>query len=191
MEFKGFSMRWVTGGVTAVIAIAFVLNFSASPAASGPAKQTKKEEAAVPAPPFSLMSLGGKPVTLKSQRGKWVFVNFWAKWCGPCVAEMPMIENLAKKMKGRPFEILAINVDDEEPDAIKTFMSRKGLTFTVLLDRNGTASESYGINALPMTFLVNPSGEVVAKALGPREWDSPEMLDYLTGLMKDGGMEKS
>ena len=149
------------------------------------------DEKTVPAPLFTLNALDGSTVSLKGLRGKWVFVNFWAKWCGPCVAEAPQIDSLAKKMKGKPFTVITINLDDSDAASIKDFMNRRNLSFTVLLDKKAEAAEAYGISALPMTFVINPAGEVVAQAMGPREWDSPEMIAYFISLMKEGSGSKS
>lgn len=134
---------------------------------------------------FTLPSLEGDKISLSSLRGKWVFLNFWATWCGPCVVEMPMMNKLYNELKNEPFEMIAVSIDEAPADKVKRFAKELEIDFTVLLDRSNDAARQYGIISIPFTLIINPKGEIVTKASGMREWDSPEVIDYLRGLMKD------
>ncbi|VAX22881.1 hypothetical protein MNBD_NITROSPINAE01-767 [hydrothermal vent metagenome] len=134
---------------------------------------------------FTLPSLDGEMVSLSGLRGKWVMLNFWATWCGPCVVEIPMLNNLYKKLKKENFEILAVNIENLSDEKIKTFVSDLAMSFPVLLDKSQEIQRLYGIKSLPYTYIIDPDGNVVAKADGMREWDSKEVVDYIRGLMND------
>ena len=139
------------------------------------------------APPFDLPTPQGDTVSLASQKGKWVFVNFWATWCPPCVEEMPAIERLSKKMKDRAFTVLAVHIGKESNERLISYAKKTGLTFTMLIDAEKETMRDYGLKSIPVTYIVNPKGEIVAFAEGMREWDNPEMVKYLEDLMDDFG----
>ncbi|MBI4667437.1 MAG: TlpA family protein disulfide reductase [Nitrospinae bacterium] len=136
-----------------------------------------------PAPLFTLSDVNGRSVSLTDFRGKWVFINFWASWCGPCVVEMPLMEKLNQTMKNDPFVMLAISLDDAEPVKIRQFAKELGVSFSVLMDTANVARE-YGVTSIPATFVVNPDGLVVAQAQGAREWDNPEMVKFFRDMME-------
>lgn len=170
----------VTRKVLTVAAIAALL-LAGSGAPLHPA--FAEEEPVVEAPPFSLPSLSGKTVSLSDYRGKWVFVNFWATWCGPCVIEMPALNNMFHEFKGEKFDMVAISIDDVDIKAVEKFVNDLKVDFTVLYDDKKDVQKAYGIRSVPMTFMINPNGAVVAKANGMREWDHPEMIKFLRDLM--------
>src|SRR5215471_10199799 len=78
-------------------------------------------ELPAPAPDFALKDYAGRLVTLSSLRGNLVIVNFWATWCKPCVVEIPSLERLVEQMKGKPFQLLAVSVDDDWPTVRRFF----------------------------------------------------------------------
>jgi thiol-disulfide isomerase/thioredoxin len=106
-----------------------------------------------------------------------VFVNFWATWCPPCKAEAPSMERLYKELQPEGFEIVAISIDS--PDAlpqIEAFRQELGLTFPIPLDPEKRAYEAYRVAAVPETFLVDPSGQVLERFVGPQNWDDPRYV---------------
>jgi thiol-disulfide isomerase/thioredoxin len=135
------------------------------------------------APPFSLPNTDGKMISLADYKGKWVFVNFWATWCGPCVMEMPMLAKLHSVMKGKKFEMLAINMEEIEPDQVKKFIRDNKISFTVLLDKDSKTGRNYAVESLPTTYVVSPAGEIYTRAVGMREWDSEEVVSYFKDLV--------
>lgn len=148
-----------------------------------PHAQAAEKSKALMAPPFSLPSADGKVVSLSDYKGKWVFVNFWATWCGPCVMEMPMLAKLHNVMKGKKFEMLAVNMEEIEPEQVKKFVRDNNLPFTVLLDKDSKIGRNYAVSSLPTTYVVNPAGEVYTRAVGMREWDSDEVVQYFKDLV--------
>jgi len=120
-----------------------------------------------PAPDFTLDTLGGESATLSAYRGKVVIVNLWASWCGPCRAEMPAIQKVYAANRERGLEVLAVNgtFQDSESGA-QAFAQELGLTFPILLDRDGAVSKRYLLRALPSTFFVDRKGVIRSVVFG-------------------------
>ena len=135
------------------------------------------------APNFSLEDLNGKKVDLKQFRGKVVFLNFWATWCGPCKEEMPSMEALYQKFKERGFVFLAISVDYEEKKKVKEFIDKHHYTFPVLIDSKCLTLDLYGVKGIPTTILIDKKGRMVGSAVGPRDWKHPEIISILNQLI--------
>ncbi len=119
------------------------------------------EKNKVMAPDFALKDQYGKTHTLSDYEGSVVFLNFWATWCPPCVAEMPHIEDLYQEYgeKGEDVIILGVAAPnygrEGSEEEIKAFLEDNGYTFPVVMDYNGEISSLYGISAYPTTFIVN------------------------------------
>lgn len=134
------------------------------------------------APPFSLRTIDGHAVDSGSLRGKVVLVNFWATWCGPCKDEMPALKRLRRTMGDRRFEVLAVTADQQH-EAIRNFARTLDLEFPILLDETKDVSAAFGVRGLPTTVVIDRNGRWVARAVGPREWDSPAtvaLFEHLT-----------
>lgn len=125
-----------------------------------------------PAPPIALQDRDGKPVTLEQFRGRVVFVNFWATWCGPCREEMPSLGELARSMDPRDTVFLAVSVD-ESWTPIHDFLGPQVLPYTVLLDPEHEVSLRYGTSQFPESYVVDREGNLVYKFIGARDWSSP------------------
>ncbi len=150
------------------------------------AKASALDEAQVQplAPGFTLPNMKGDSVSLADYRGKVVVLNFWASWCPPCRAEMPSMEQLYKKMKGNDFELLAVNVEKNGRPAVTDFIKKIPVSFPVLLDDTQHVSGLYQVSGLPQTVIINKQGEIVQQFTGGRDWNSPEIREYITSLMK-------
>lgn len=135
------------------------------------------------APDFTLPDPDNKKISLKSYRGKLVFLNFWASWCGPCREEMPAMERLYQEFKGKGFEVVAINVKDTRKDAL-AFVKELKLTYPILLDPEGQVGLLYGAWGLPATYLIDAKGVVLARAWGPAEWYSPAARNLIKSLLE-------
>jgi peroxiredoxin len=120
---------------------------------------------------FTVSLLGGDTLKLRGQRGKPVLMNFWATWCAPCREEMPAMERLYLKHRERGFVLLAVSVDTDAA-VVKPFLERHKLTFPVALDAKMDLANTYGVRALPASFLIDRDGYLAAVALGPRAWDN-------------------
>jgi peroxiredoxin len=135
-----------------------------------------------PAPDFVLKGPAGNQINLRELRGKVVFVNFWATWCLPCIEEMPAMEKLHQELQKDGLVILAVNFQ-EGTERVKEFLTKHNLTFTALLDDDGKVAERYQAWALPVSVIINKRGEIVARAMGSKDWDSKESLQYFRQLL--------
>ncbi len=131
---------------------------------------------------FTLRTLEGERVSLKDYRGKVIFLNFWATWCGPCRMEMPSMEKLWQDFKEEDFLILTVNIQ-EESKLVSSFMKEMNLSFPVLLDEKGSVSRSYRIRGIPTTFFLNSKGETIGTAVGARDWASEESFRLIRELL--------
>jgi len=137
-----------------------------------------------PAPDFALPDLKGATHRLADYRGKVVFVNLWATWCPPCRMEMPAMERLYQRMRGRDFTMLAISEDEGGAAAVAPFVAELGLSFPVLLDPDARLSPRFGATGYPETFILDRNGNVVNHIIGPAAWDSEEMMRYFQALLE-------
>lgn len=144
---------------------------------------TKFEEG-VKAPDFTLPDPDGQKLSLKSFRGKAILLNFWATWCISCQWEMPEMEKLYQTYKRDGFVVLAVSIDQQGPDAVKQFLQKSGLTFPTVIDQEGTVARQYGVRGLPITYFINPHGEIVAGAAGPRHWSGEEAFRFVEELLR-------
>ena len=108
---------------------------------------------------FTLKSKSGKNIKLSEYRGQVVLINFWASWCGPCRAEMPMLEELYKKYKGLGFVVLGVNVDDKKSKA-DALLKKIPVSFPVLYDAEKKVTELYGVAAMPSSYFVDRDGKL-------------------------------
>jgi peroxiredoxin len=131
---------------------------------------------------FTLPDLAGTRVRLGDLRGNVVFLNLWATWCPPCRAEMPSMEALYQRFKGRDFAMLAV-AEDTNPADVAAFVQELGVTFPVLLDTDNRLPARYGVTGYPETFIIDRDGQVVRHVIGPEEWDDPAIIAYVEALL--------
>lgn len=135
-----------------------------------------------PTPPLALKDLDGRLHELAGYRGKVVVVNFWATWCTPCRDELPSLERPRNALRGRPFEVFAVNVNEGE-SRVKRFLAEVPLRLPVLLDRNGDAQRAWRVRGLPATFLLDPDGSIHRWYLGELDWAQPATLRTVESLL--------
>jgi len=138
------------------------------------------------APDFTLEVMDAKKISLKDYRGKVIMLNFWATWCPPCRREMPSMERLHQKFKGKEFLVLAVN-QMEDGDQIFAFSGDLGidLTFPILFDKDSSVSRTYEVQGLPTTYIIDKKGIVRFRAIGGREFDHPEVEKQILQLMQE------
>jgi thiol-disulfide isomerase/thioredoxin len=134
---------------------------------------------------LALKDIEGRLHNLSAYRGKVVLINFWATWCEPCRQEMPSIQRLRDKLAGKPFVVLAVNVD--EPEArVRNFLSQTGLDLPVLLDPNKSVTREWGARVLPATFIVGPDGRLRYRLLGDMDWSNGSAAAVISELISGG-----
>lgn len=141
------------------------------------------EDPPVDAPQFSLPSLEGRELTLNDYQGKYLLVNFWATWCGPCKVEMPSLETLYRKFKNRNFAMIAVSNDIFGTQVVEPYIQAQNFTFTVGLDPKLKVSNQFGVISLPTTFLINPEGKIIGVLNGAEDWADPKTLLYFDQLL--------
>jgi peroxiredoxin len=144
--------------------------------AAAPQKWTGK-----PAPDFTLPDVNGKQIALSSFKGKYVLVDFWASWCGPCRGENPNVVAAYNKFKDKNFTILGVSLD-EKKDAWEAAIKKDGLTWSHVSDLKYWESSVvplYGIGGIPYNVLVDPQGTVIGESLR-----GPELEEKLQEVLK-------
>jgi len=136
------------------------------------------------APDFQVPTPGNGVLRLSDLRGKVVLLNFWATWCEPCREEMPSMERLHRAYKDRGLAVVAVSLDSQGASVVKPFVKQFALTFPVGLDPKMAVRETYGVWAVPSTFLIDRSGKRVLFANGAREWDSKAAHALVESLLK-------
>lgn len=166
-----------------VIISAMLIMLAITPATADELPQGVIPADARPAPPLQLDNLDGEAYDLESSQGRWRFVHFWASWCGPCRKEMPSIDRMTRLLADSDIEFVLVNTAETE-DSIFTFLGIVAPDLVPLLDSDGAATDAWQPRGLPATYLVDPDGLIQYQALGGREWDQPEYLEFLRNLAK-------
>jgi peroxiredoxin len=120
------------------------------------------------APDFQLDSPDGQKVSLSSFKGKTVLINFWATWCGPCVGEMPLLQEVFSEYSSKGLVLLGIN-SGESASKVSSFLQRYQYNFPVLIDNNNEINMIYNIKYLPTTLLLDKDGMIIQSKVGPFE----------------------
>ncbi len=132
-------------------------------------------------PAFTLKDSSNKTITMDNFKNQITVVNFWATWCPPCVEEIPSLNRLRQKMKGKPFELISINYA-ESSQTIDQFLKRINVEFPVLLDKDGSVSTEWNVVAFPSTFVIGLDGKIHYGINAAIRWDSTEVIKLLNSL---------
>ena len=130
---------------------------------------------------FVISDYDNKGYQLSSSKGKWVFLHFWASWCGPCRKEMPVIYKLQKQLADKPIDFVLINTSEDE-DTIFSFLGTVAPDLHSYMDHDGTLTESWAPRGLPTTFFIDPQGRRRYLALGGRPWDEQHYQNFINAL---------
>lgn len=136
------------------------------------------------APEFQVRTPDDHTIRLADLRGKVVFLNFWATWCEPCREEMPSMERLHRAYKDRGLVVLAVSLDSQGASVVNPFVKKFAITFRIGLDPKMAVRETYGVWAVPSTFLIDKQGKRVLFANGAREWDGKAAHALIESLLR-------
>lgn len=134
------------------------------------------------APGFTLTTDSGQGVSLEDYRGKYVLLNFWATWCGPCVQETPSLNRLHEELSDKGLVVLGVSID-EDKQAYDAFLERFGITFPTVRDPLRDVPAEYGTYLYPESYLIDRDGYVVREYPGPENWMRPEVVNYIRSLL--------
>lgn len=181
--------RVVLGSIFSLVTICllgFVATTTAAANETGLSQSLNRVEGTPLAPDFDLPDIQGQRHRLSSYRGKVVVINFWATWCPPCLEEMPSMQQVWEDLQGPQFEILAINVSEDD-FAIGNFID--GMVpepgFPILKDEDMGVVGAWQVRALPTTLVVDKQGRIIYRALGGRDMNSDSIRAQLKGLMDE------
>ena len=120
----------------------------------------------------------GKIVRLEDYQGRFVLLNFWATWCSPCLKEMPEFEKAFQEMGEEKLVVLAVGMG-EDKIKISKFAEKYGFTYPLLADPDMEITRLYGVKNIPVTYLIDPKGVILGRALGVREWANLDLLAFI------------
>ena len=163
-----------------LVLIAVAIYFSGC----GVSEEKVEEKAELPAEivdRINLVDLDGKSISLNDYKGKTVFLNYWATWCRPCIAEMPDIDEAAKILSEEDFVFLAAS--DESLDKINKYVDEVDYPFKFV--RSLTSVFDMEIMALPTTMIIDKNGKIVYNEVGARKWNSNTEIENLRKFADD------
>jgi cytochrome c biogenesis protein CcmG, thiol:disulfide interchange protein DsbE len=132
------------------------------------------------APDFTVQDSDRK-VTLRQFRGSVVVLNFWATWCPPCLQELPSMISMQGRMRAKGVTVLAVSIDVDE-NMYHRFLKERGVNLLTVRDPEQKTASLYGTFGWPETYIIDRNGVLRRKLVGPVDWNSPEIADYLGKL---------
>jgi thiol-disulfide isomerase/thioredoxin len=128
---------------------------------------------------FTLLDASQKPIDMAKYRGKTIFLNIWATWCGPCRAEMPSIQSLYDKVDHSKIEFVMLSLDQQDRfKKVSSYITKQGFTFPVFYPDSDLPA-LLQVRTIPTTFVINPKGEVVYQENGTANYDTDKFKAFL------------
>jgi thiol-disulfide isomerase/thioredoxin len=158
--------------VLAMIAVVYGGFFSLAAFAADP----------LPAPPLILPSEHGQ-MDLATLKGRVVYLDFWASWCGPCRKSFPWMSDMQARYGSQGLTIVAVNLDQDHALAAK-FLAAYPPGFTVAFDPKGATAERYDVKGMPSSYLIDRAGRIQARHIGFREQDAAALEQEIRALLK-------
>jgi thiol-disulfide isomerase/thioredoxin len=125
-------------------------------------------------PDLTFHKLDGTEVKLSDLKSKVVVINFWATWCGPCVKELPSLQNLSNEYAARGLTVIGVNLDDDPSAVLTPFLTKHEIKFQSFVDPSGTLADRFAISGLPLTIVVDGNRKILLEQMGDEEWFAPE-----------------
>jgi thiol-disulfide isomerase/thioredoxin len=133
---------------------------------------------------FKIKTLDGKEIDFNTYRGKTIFLNMWATWCGPCRAEMPSIQSLYDKVNNDSIVFVMLSIDaEDQPEKVSKYIDAKGFTFPVFIA--GDLPPQLQVKTIPSTFVIAKRGTMEYKKSGMAEYDTKSFKKFLEKLTVD------
>lgn len=150
----------------------------------GDMKKLTFHSTAQPAGTAEFTTFDGAPMSLEAYKGKWVLLNFWATWCAPCRKEMPMLSELQTEFGGETFEVVTIATGRNPPPAMEAFFDEIGVENLPLhRDPQSGLAREMGVLGLPITVILDPEGQEVARMRGDADWASENAKAILRTIL--------
>lgn len=131
---------------------------------------------------FALTNINQEKLDFQTMKGKVIFINVWATWCGPCRVEMPSIQNLYNSVNRDSVNFIMLSVDQKDPQKkVAAYLADKGFTFPVYFP-DGNLPEQLQVRSIPATFVISKEGKIVFNEYGAANYDTPEFRDFLKSL---------
>ena len=153
--------------------------------ASLPTPEIDSTQNDLPLADFNLQvkGLDGNAINMEDHRGKVIFLNFWATWCMPCVAELPSINKLYNQFKEEDMVFLLIS--NETTEKVKRYHERKAYDVPFhIQDSTSTIPQMYHSPGIPTTFIINKEGRIIKASSGAEDWDDEEFVTTLIEILK-------
>ena len=128
---------------------------------------------------LKILTLQGESLNKDQYENKVLILNLWATWCGPCIREMPDLQEMQTEL---PDDFVLLLASDEEPEKVKRFIENN--SFELDFVRLNNSIESLGVYSLPTTFIVGKDGELVDTLVGAREWNTPEQIENFKNYLR-------
>lgn len=170
---------WAAAILLVAVAIYTTTQYKNSPT---PVQEPEPVVDSMAAIDFSLKDLNGKQVALSDFKGKTIYVNLWATWCGYCTLELPYIEQLYQDAKDSDLVVLTVDLQETAADVSK-FMTEKNYSFPVLLDTKGEVANMYGVQGIPLSLLIDKDFNIISVHEGYME--SYDMLKEFVDQQQD------
>jgi thiol-disulfide isomerase/thioredoxin len=135
------------------------------------------------APAVTFYDADGKAMSLNDFRGRYVLVNLWATWCGPCINELPSLVRLQAELPQDKITVLPLDLEKHDAQKVVEFLERTRIQgLPIYIDRDFSAMRGFAANELPLTILIDAQGKEVARAAGEQKWDHADSVAYLKAV---------
>lgn len=180
----------VLAALVALVAGALVVLYVIPPGNGTPKQpaslaELKPAKAPGLAPNVSFTDIGGRSYALSKYRGRYVLLNLWASWCGPCVKELPALANLQRTIPSSRLAVVTVDVERNADHVAGQFLiAHQASELPAFADPGMKLMNATKTFGLPTTLLIDPQGREIARATGPAEWDAPDAIAWFEELTK-------
>lgn len=169
---------WLSG--LSLLLVLLDLGFTCPPVFAAGTLSTSLQTLDGAAPDFLLRDATGNELKLSDLRGRPVILHFWATWCASCRKELPSLETLAKTLNNDEVTFLLVSIDEKESEEqVKDYLHKLSVGLPLYMARNGIITDRYWTWGVPETYLINPHGQLVGRAIGTRDWQSHEIQAFI------------